>query len=490
MKIPVKKTNIMHWILFSMLALIMTGCAGNMKNMGLEENSKPTVLIPPAIATPMSATAMPLNNYDYEEKEYFIQGKASRYRIKDKMKDAQFIDSGYPYTTRILVRKPNNPAKFNGTVIIEWLNVSLDQDVDFVFGATRELVVREGYAWIGISAQRHGVEAMKKWNPKRYDALNVAVSNIDPVDGSEIDPADPQIMAVGADVLAWDIFSQIGQMASSSAPEIMGNLKVKKVIAAAESQSTLKVSTYYNSIQPLHHVYDGFLFYDRSGLLRTDIDAKTIAIGTEIFTALMGYPSQEDTDHQRWWEVNGASHFSLDEVENYVDPFMKRDGAFRDAHGKALNLSEITAKNGPCTPATIYSRVPNGDIMKAALKSLNRWISGGKAPKNAPRFIVDAQNKYVRDVNGQVLGGIRTAAQDAPIATNAGIGQGPWFCGPSGNHVDFTKQEFCKRYGNHDNFVSRVKAVVNANVHDGFLLPEEAQKTINEAESLNFSCIN
>ena len=490
MKIPAKKTNILRWILVTMLSLIMTACAGDMRNIRLEENSKPTVVAPPTIGTPMSATAMPLKTYDYEEKEYFIQSTASRYRIKDKMKDAQFIDSGYPYTTRILVRKPNNPAKFNGTVIVEWLNVSLDQDVDFVFGATRELIVRDGYAWIGVSVQRNGIEAMKKWNPKRYDALNVTVSNIDPLDGSEIDPADPQIMAVGADVLAWDIFSQIGQMASSNAPEIMGNLKVKKVIAAAESQSTLKVSTYYNSIQPLHHVYEGFLFYDRSGLLRTDLDAKTIAIGTEIFTALMGYPSQEDTDHQRWWEVNGASHFSLDEIENYVDPFIKRDGAFRDVHGKALNLSEITAKNGPCTPSTIYSRVPNGDIMKAALKSLNTWINGGKAPKNAPRFIVDAQNKYVRDVNGQILGGIRTAAQDAPIATNAGIGKGPWFCGPSGNHVDFTKQEFCKRYGNHDNFVSRVKAVVNANVNDGFVLPEEAQKTIHEAEALAFTCVN
>ena len=156
MKIPAKKTNVLRWILVTMLPLIMTACAGDMNNIRLEENSKPTVITPPTIGTPMSATVMSLKTYDYEEKEYFIQNTASRYRIKDKLKDAQFIDSGYPYTTRILVRKPNNPAKFNGTVIVEWLNVSLDQDVDFVFGATRELVVREGYAWIGVSAQ-------KKW---------------------------------------------------------------------------------------------------------------------------------------------------------------------------------------------------------------------------------------------------------------------------------------------------------------------------------------
>lgn len=218
------------------------------------------------------------------------------------------------------------------------------------------------------------------------------------------------------------------------------------------------------------------------------MDAKTIAIGTEIFTALMGQPPQNDTDHQRWWEVNGASHFSLDEIQNYVDPFIKRDAAFRGVNAQALNLSELTALKGPCKPATIYSRVPNGDIMKAALKSLNSWISGGPAPASAPRFVVDAQNNYVRDANGQILGGIRTAAQDAPIGTNAGIGKGPWFCGPSGNHVDFTPAQLYQRYGNHDAYVSRVKAIVNTNVRDGVLLPEEAQKTVNEAKALDFAC--
>ena len=468
-------------------ALSIAACTGHVAN------SHPTDPLPvaikvPGIGTPMSATVMPMKANGYVEEEYFLQGKASRYRIKDPMKNAEQIDSANPYETRVLVRRPVDPAHFNGTVIVEWLNVTLDQDIDFVFGATRELLVREGYAWVGVSAQRNGIEAMKKWNPERYRSLSVAASNIDPKDGSQVDPANPLIMAVGGDVLAWDIFSQVGQLAASDTSKMLGGLKAKKLIAAAESQSTLKVSTYYNTIQPLHHVYDGFLFYDRSGQLRTDVKAKTIAIGTEIFTALIGYPSQADTDHQRWWEVNGASHFSLDEIRNYVDPMIKRDAAFHNSEGKPLSLSELTNQKGPCSPASIYSRVPNGDVMKAALKSLNSWISGGPAPANAPRFVVDEQNKYVRDMNGQILGGIRTAAQDAPMSKNAGIGSGPWFCGPSGNHVDFTAQQFCERYGSHEAYVSRVKAIVNANVQSGFLLPEEAQKTIYEAKAQAFSC--
>lgn len=452
--------------------------------------TRPAVEIAPAAGTPMSATVMPLKANGYVEEEYFLRGKANRYRIADPLQDAQLIDTGHPYVTRALVRRPANPAKFNGTVIVEWLNVTLDQDIDFVFGATRELLVREGYAWVGVSAQHNGIAAMKKWNPQRYDALNVSASNIDPVKGGEIDPANPQIMAKGGDVLAWDIFSQVGKLAREGDSKLMGGMKATKLIAASESQSTLKVSTYYNSIQPLHHVYDGFLFYDRSGKLRTDVDTKSIAIGTEIFTALMGQAPQDDTEHQRWWEVNGATHFSLDEIQNYVDPMLLRDATFRAADGKALSLSDLTRRNGPCNPESIYSRVPNGDIMKAALKSLNTWIAGGPAPATTPRFVVDAQNKYVRDANGQILGGIRTAAQDAPMSTNAGIGNGPWFCGPSGSHVDFTPAELCQRYGSPAAYVARVQAIVNANVRNRVLLPEEAQKTVDEAKALSFSCAN
>lgn len=478
-------TRFLRHTLFALACTTMAATINAAPGSMLES---PAAELAPAIGTAMSATPMPLKASGYVEEEFFIHGKANRYRIANSLEDAQLIDAGHPYVTRALVRRPVNPAHFNGTVIVEWLNVSLDQDIDFVFGATRELLVREGYAWVGVSVQRNGVEALKKWDPTRYRALNVAASNIDPANGKEVDPANPQVMAVGGDVLAWDIFSQVGKLAANKSSKFLGGLEAKRLIAAAESQSTLKVTSYYNSIQPLHKVYDGFLLYDRSGQLRTDVEAKTIAIGTEIFTALMGYAPQNDTDHQRWWEINGASHFSLDEIANYVDPFIKRDGAFRDGAGQALNLSELTRSKGPCTPSTIYSRVPNGDVLKAALKSLNSWIAGGPAPANAPRFVVDEQNKYVRDANGQILGGIRTAAHDAPIAANAGIGSGPWFCGPSGNHVDFTPAQLCQRYGSHAAYVSRVKAVVSTNVRDGVLLPEEAKKTVEDAQALTFSC--
>jgi hypothetical protein len=168
---------------------------------------------------------------------------------------------------------------------------------------------------------------------------------------------------------------------------------------------------------------------------------KSIAVGTEISTILMQQQPQDDTDHQRWWEVNGASHFSLDQIEDYADPLIERDGTFRDAGGSAMSLSEVTHANGPCTPDMIYSPVPSGDIMKAGQASLNTWISGGPVRATAPRFVVDDQTppQYVRDGDGQVLGASarRRRIPRSPRMRASARVRGS--AALSGNHVDFTR---------------------------------------------------
>lgn len=473
------------------VALLTAGCLMMPATPAFSQSADdlPDLIVPPAMGWPMSATPMDLDAVGYLEEELFLHGTAGRYRIVDSMADAVLIDTGHAYTTRVLVRRPADPQRFNGTVIVEWLNVSLGQDVDFVFGATRDMLVREGYAWVGVSAQRNGVEAMKRWNADRYAMLDVAAPNDDPA-GGLVDPPAPEIMAVGGDVLAWDIFSDVARLARGGS-DLLGGLTAQRVIAAAESQSTLKVSTYYNSIQPLHQVYDGFFFYDRSGRLRTNTGTKSIAVGTEIFTVLLQDAPQNDNDHQRWWEINGASHFSLGEIVDYVDLFVERDAAFPDASGAAQSLTDMILAGGPCNPSSIYSRVPNDDVLKAALHALNGWIAGGPAPANAPRYVlqtVDSKIGYVRDASGMVLGGIRTAAQDAPMSRNAGVGNGPFFCGPSGNHVDFTQAEMCALYGSAQAYVDRVRAVTDASVRDGHLLPADAEQTVREAQALTFQC--
>lgn len=55
------------------------------------------------------------------------------------------------------MRRPLDAARWNGSVVVEWLNVSggLDAAPDFDF--THRHLIREGFAWVGVSAQRAGM---------------------------------------------------------------------------------------------------------------------------------------------------------------------------------------------------------------------------------------------------------------------------------------------------------------------------------------------
>jgi hypothetical protein len=446
----------------------------------------PVPIIEPvqATGTAFNATSLALPAVGYVEEEFYLRGSASRYRIVDTMGAAQLIDSGHPYATRVLVRRPVDAARFNGTAVVEWLNVTTGQDIDFVFGATQELLLREGYAWVGVSVQRGGVQTLRQWNPARYGMLSVAAPTIDPATGAELDPA--RFPALGGDVLGWDIYSQVGAALMARHSPLMGALQVKRLIASGESQSTSRLTTYYNSIQPLHGLYDGFLLYDRGGPVRSDLGVKLVGIGSEFMISYTGASAPADTTDHRWWEIAGASHVSLSEMV-YLDPVIVRDGALRAPDGSVLSLSDAV-NAGQCSVTPIWSRVPNGDVLKAALKALRTWISGGTAPASVPRLVLNAQHQLQRDAQGRVQGGVRTAAYDVPIATNVGVNTGGGFCMLAGYHLDFTPARLCERYGSREAYVAKVRAQVHANVKDGVLLPQEAQRSVAEAETVAFQC--
>jgi hypothetical protein len=86
-------------------------------------------------------------------------------------------------------------------------------------------MMHEGYAWVGISAQRVGIKQLNTWNPARYGALSAEASNDDP-QASTLDDR--------GDVLSWDIFGQIGAaLLNHRGPsDPLAGLAIKHLIAA------------------------------------------------------------------------------------------------------------------------------------------------------------------------------------------------------------------------------------------------------------------
>jgi hypothetical protein len=71
----------------------------------------------PAVASPID-----LSGYGFVEEEYFLEGKAHGYAAAgdDRSPWAVTAKPDRPYRTRILVRRPADPRKFNGTVLVAW----------------------------------------------------------------------------------------------------------------------------------------------------------------------------------------------------------------------------------------------------------------------------------------------------------------------------------------------------------------------------------
>src|SRR6266853_1207629 len=110
--------------------------------------------------------ALQLSNFDlaplgYKIEEFFVSGTASSYKLSSApTSDGRWNAvpaENVPYATRIVTVRPSDPKKFNGTVVVEWLNVSGGGDgaADWI-GLHRE-ILRNGYAYVGVSAQKVGV---------------------------------------------------------------------------------------------------------------------------------------------------------------------------------------------------------------------------------------------------------------------------------------------------------------------------------------------
>ena len=203
----------------------------------------PTVSLPPAAGRGVAfdTTAVDLASAGYTEQEFFISGNARAY-----VNSGTFGDDGIwnvspgataPYVTRMLVRTPTDPEKFNGTVVVEWLNVSGGVDAAPEWDYAHVELLREGYAWVGVTAQFAGAAFLHIYDSVRYASI--------------FHPGDSW---------SYDIYSQTGMAILHGNPQPLGALtqRVHSLIAEGESQSASRMFTYYNAIQPVAQVTRAF----------------------------------------------------------------------------------------------------------------------------------------------------------------------------------------------------------------------------------------
>ena len=421
---------------------------------------------------PFFASNLDLAGRGYIESEFFIEGTANTYNIDPLVATqttATVTSSGHAYRTRMIVRRPASAGSFNGTVLMEWQNVTAGSDGDALWLQSHDDLMRRGYAWIGVSAQRAGVVALKLWSTSRYGSLNIP--NTKPTVND-------------ADGLSFDIFSQAAEaVRHPQGIDPMGGLKVERVFAVGWSQSANRLSMYFNTIHPLARVFDAFALIGNDGPLlplRTDpdvLDVKVLKVQPETNVAGNGNaPSQAlirdqepNSTHFRRWEVAGAAQLDFHELQELA-PLLARD----------LSPSSPAACNLPPV-----SRIPFYLVVNAAYDHMVDWVKRGVAPPIGPDIEVETfaqQSILARDAFGNALGGIRLSQLSVPTATNTGVNSpAATICRYLGSYVPFDEATLHALYPDRHTYLNMVIDSTHKNQKLGFILGPDAAATIREA---------
>lgn len=426
--------------------------------------------------------------YGYDESEYFVSGSATAYTSSEPLsedgdwdvKDGETAD----YTTRIVVRRPADAAKFNGTVYVEWLNVTAGFDTGPVWTFASVEIQRSGAAWVGVSAQSVGVEGggnalgamfvLKTSDPTRYGKLS--------------HPGDD---------FSYDMFSQIGATIWRESARVLDGLAPERVIAMGESQSAFRMTTYINAVAKKHDVYSAYLVHSRGSRaaqlstaprpeisgpdparIRTDIERPVMVFSseTDVVGERLGYrrAEQDDTKWFRSWEVVGTAH-----ADAYSLGIGDTDYGSGDADDKlfaALLDAPTSVYFGVIKCDAPINAGPHTYVLRSALRALDEWTRTGTPPASMPRMKTNADvTDYERDSNGIALGGIRTPQVDVPVSTLSGLGQsGESFCGLFGTTTQFASGTLSSLYASKADFVGKWNSATDAAVTSGAILSEDA----------------
>ncbi len=472
----------------------------------------PTVegpILPSSGISYLGSTTFTPSVVGYEQSEFFLSGTATAYKSATPLtKDGRWHvtpQTTAPYTTRVVVYRPIDPTRFDGTVVVEWLNVTGGIDAPAAWLNAHIQMIRQGMAFVGVDAQaggiygqtgsiaaKDGAGGIKQTDPARYGSLN--------------HPGDS---------FSYSIYEQAGQALHADGSELLGGLVPQRVIALGESQSAFRLVTYINALQPLSPgVYDAYFVYSRGGdaadlsqspqqtiptptptYIRTDLHVPVFMFETESDLLGLGYLAsrQPATPYIREWESAGTAH------DDTYGLLYSRSDTGNGAADTSAFASLLDPPKDPI-PGIIDCAAPinagsHTYELRAAVQAVNTWVTTGQAPPQSPRLEVNPADPhaFLHDANGNALGGIRSPQVAAPVAKISGVGQpgaapvharagantkavsGQALCGIFGTTVPFSAAKLAALYPTHAAFVKKWDAATAAEVKRGYLLPTDAQ---------------
>jgi len=441
--------------------------------------------------------------HGYREDEYFLSGNASVYQydaVIDPNDTAVNVLRHGAYTNRILVRRPTDPRRFSGNVVIELLNATNNYDLPVLWSYDHDYFLKRGDVWIGITSKPVTVAGLKTFNPVRYAALSWANPNT-----AETAATCPVLNTIvgGAshateDGLLWDVLSQTASLVRSrEARNPLHGYDVRAIYAAGYSQSAIDLVGYINAIAaniPGPPIFDGYLVGSGFGVQaplnqcstapvsgdpRNVLRSRNAAIvatqsQTDYRSGRQAYRSDSDAadDRYRYYEAAGPAHVVVEQTTSAANA--------TDTH--AAGGTTLVEDYATCLPGAKLSTFPGRYLLDASFSQLEAWVRHGQVPPHAPLIQTTGSAPSLAtalDANGNGLGGVRAPELDVPVATyTESTGAASLNCSLSGQVISFTDAHQQSLYSTRLDYLARFTGDTLAIARSGLLTPDDAAEAI------------
>jgi hypothetical protein len=433
------------------------------------------------------------------------------------------------YSARIILIRPADPAKGNGTLIADVPNRG-NAYAEALYNSPHDMPFQSGNLEQGTGfLQDHGFTVAEVyWELGQGAELPMFM---DGTTKRYVEGVGFAIMRDTADFLAHDVADSAG-----NANPLAG--AVKRTIATGKSQSGRFLKSFllngFNKVEG-RRLFDGMhIFVSGSGQL------PILQTGAGPESSANGIPTFDNPEMRGVNEEPLALADLLGKVtaRGEVLPKMFFQNSMTDYYAIRTSLSRTGASGTAELPVpasvriydmagtshVVVSRqsgcqmIPNpldwAPVSRALLLRLDDWIAGNReppesrlmplapapslgaalgAPEHLPNAVIQIPR---RDADGNALGGVRLPGIEAPLGTYAGLNlplsRG---CMLIGAYLPFAyskagrggqedpRLSITERYASRDAYVDRVRGAARRLVGEGFMLPEDAAIVVQSAAS-------
>ena len=421
-----------------------------------------------SVRTGDAATAERFAAAGYVEQEYLFGGTADALDG-----DGRALATGLEYTTRILVRRPADAARFRGVVFIEPFHHIVENPI--VYRWISDWLLDRGHAWIGVTVHtgtftKHygapgGVPLLQRSDPDRYARLHLTPFDDPPplrmhLGAGGFDPLEMRWSQMVGHAQGLGIVGSLAKLVKGNDPESpLHDLDVRFVVGIGASQT----GNFWRAFVDFHGddaarladgraAIDAYLTLIAPAPQRVPDDAAFVHVLSEaevvgtLNPRMMTAAEDRDTPVVRGYEIAGSAHMLRSEQIPGMD--------------RAAHSAEHTDE-------------PFDMLLRAIADNLVASLRDGTPMPSGARITRDphALDGVARDEHGNAIGGLRAPWVEVPTAQYLPRCS----CSPTtGEKIPFSDDEIARLYGDADTLRAARSRSIDDLVERRLLLPVDA----------------